>query len=150
MRKYERGDIKHVDWMDHLLFREMERINKVKTVHYVSKIFYIDINSNLQEESDKSKGFYLYIEMPVFDFPLVYDEDLYDLEFPMCARAAETSFIKVVDFDMFRENPVENKHRKLVRSHRNGPMDRDLKPNAKIRDDLNVYFFMFFGRICQI
>ena len=46
---------------------------------------------------------------------------------------------RIVDLDMFRDNPVENKHRKLVRSHRNGPIDRDLKPNSKIRDDLNVY-----------
>jgi phosphatidylinositol 3-kinase len=81
--------------------------------------------------------------MPVFDFPLVYDEDLYDLDFPMFTRAAEASFIKVVDLEMFRENPVENKHRKLVRSHRNGPMDRDLKPNSKIRDDLNVGILIF-------
>ena len=64
--------------------------------------------------------------MPVFDFPLVYDETLYDLDMPMCARASESSVIKVVDMDMFRENPVENKHRKLVRSHRNGPMVRNV------------------------
>lgn len=34
------------------------------------------------------------------------------------------------------ENPVEDKHRRLVRSHRSSPYDRELKPNAKIRDDL--------------
>lgn len=44
----------------------------------------------------------------------------------------------VVDPDFQRENPVEAKHRRLVRSHRNGPLDRDLKPNPKIRDELNV------------
>jgi phosphatidylinositol 3-kinase len=37
-----------------------------------------------------------------------------------------------------RDNPAENKHRRLVRSHRTGLLDRDLKPNAKIRDELNV------------
>lgn len=36
-----------------------------------------------------------------------------------------------------RENPAESKHRRLVRSHRTGVMDRDLKPNAKVRDELN-------------
>ncbi|CAD6502058.1 BgTH12-02301 [Blumeria graminis f. sp. triticale] len=36
-----------------------------------------------------------------------------------------------------RDNPVESKHRRLVRSHRTGLMDRDLKPNAKVRDELN-------------
>lgn len=44
----------------------------------------------------------------------------------------------VLDPDFQRENPVEAKHRRLVRSHRNGPLDRDLKPNPKIRDELNV------------
>lgn len=44
----------------------------------------------------------------------------------------------VVDPDVFRENPVEDKNRRLVRSHRSGPLDRDLKPNAKIRDELSV------------
>ncbi len=48
------------------------------------------------------------------------------------------SIIRVADLDMFRENLIENKHRKQVRSQRNGATDRDLKPNSKIRDDLNV------------
>lgn len=39
---------------------------------------------------------------------------------------------------MERENPVEDKHRRLVRSHRSSPYDRELKPNAKIRDELGV------------
>ena len=39
---------------------------------------------------------------------------------------------------MTRENPVEDKHRRLVRSHRSSPYDRELKPNAKIRDELGV------------
>jgi phosphatidylinositol 3-kinase len=36
-----------------------------------------------------------------------------------------------------RDNPAESKHRRLVRSQRTGVMDRDLKPNAKVRDELN-------------
>ena len=30
-----------------------------------------------QEESTKSNNFYLYLEMPIFDFPLVYDEKVF-------------------------------------------------------------------------
>ena len=38
-----------------------------------------------------------------------------------------------------RDNPAESKHRRLVRSqHRNGMLDKDLKPNAKVRDELNT------------
>ena len=36
-----------------------------------------------------------------------------------------------------KDNPAENKHRRLVRGSRSGALDRDLKPNAKIRDELN-------------
>lgn len=43
-----------------------------------------------------------------------------------------------MDPDITRENPVEDKHRRLVRSHRSSPYDRELKPNAKIRDELGV------------
>ncbi len=42
----------------------------------------------------------------------------------------------MLDPDVARENPVEDKHRRLVRSHRSGPYDRELKPNAKIRDSI--------------
>ena len=38
----------------------------------------------------------------------------------------------------FQENLVESKHHKLARSLRSGPTDRDLKPNAATRDQLNV------------
>lgn len=81
---------------------------------------------------------FLFLDMPVYDFPLVYDERKYVNHFPVCTYANEASIIRVTDLDMFRENPVENKHRKQVRSQRNGPIDRDLKPNSKIRDDLKV------------
>lgn len=37
-----------------------------------------------------------------------------------------------------KDNPAESKHRRLVRNQRTGVLDRDLKPNAKIRDELNT------------
>ena len=39
-----------------------------------------------------------------------------------------------------KDNPAESKHRRLVRHHRTGVLDRDLKPNAIIRDELNVRY----------
>lgn len=50
----------------------------------------------------------------------------------------DSSLWSVVDPDVTHENPVEDKHRRLVRSHRSSPYDRELKPNAKIRDELGV------------
>lgn len=56
------------------------------------------------------------------------------------ALNALSSIYIVEDHEIARENPVEAKHRRLVRSHRNSPLDRELKPNPKIRDELNVRF----------
>jgi hypothetical protein len=54
------------------------------------------------------------------------------------ATWADTQFWQVIDPEVARENPVEDKHRRLVRSHRTSPYDRELKPNAKDRDELSV------------
>jgi phosphatidylinositol 3-kinase len=46
--------------------------------------------------------------------------------------------IRIYDPEVgFRSNPVEEKHRALMRGHRSALVDRDLKPNARNRDDLN-------------
>lgn len=56
----------------------------------------------------------------------------------------------VIDPEIGRENPVEDKHRRLVRSHRTGPLDRELKPNADIRDDLNVSSIVYENPFRQL
>lgn len=57
----------------------------------------------------------------------------------------DSSLWSIVDPDIVHENPVEDKHRRLVRSHRSSPYDRDLKPNAKNRDELAVMSHDFFA-----
>lgn len=57
---------------------------------------------------------------------------------------SENAFWTIIDPEVARDNPVEDKHRRLVRSHRSGPYDRELKPNAKIRDELAV------SRLCPM
>ncbi|KXS19899.1 phosphatidylinositol 3-kinase [Gonapodya prolifera JEL478] len=115
MRRYERGDVQRLDWLDNLAFREIEKVNA--------------------KEVASSKNLYLYIDLPQFDFPLVYQEREYSN--PVSSRLADAEIVIVADPEAFLENIYEGKHRRLVRSHRNGPMDRDLKPNARIRDELN-------------
>jgi hypothetical protein len=56
----------------------------------------------------------------------------------------DSNLWSIVDPDIVHENPVEDKHRRLVRSHRSSPYDRDLKPNAKNRDELAVRLHAFF------
>ncbi|KAL0954695.1 hypothetical protein HGRIS_003644 [Hohenbuehelia grisea] len=131
VKKYERGDLPKSDWLDKLAFRKMEEIHAAET--------------------EKSENLFLYIDLPRFDFPVVFSEpEQIGLQLPIpvpnntTAPALSSSFAhdphlwSVVDPDVARENPVEDKHRRLVRSHRSGPYDRELKPNAKIRDELNV------------
>jgi hypothetical protein len=67
------------------------------------------------------------------------------------ASGTGNNIITVEDPEIARENPVEAKHRRLVRSHRNGPLDRELKPNPKIRDELAVRTDLVIERIpCSI
>ncbi|GAA5875731.1 hypothetical protein JCM8547_007052 [Rhodosporidiobolus lusitaniae] len=143
VKKHERGDIPRLDWLDKLAFRQIEKIHKA--------------------ESEKSENLFLYIDLPRFDFPVVFSEPEYPLPVlssltlsnalapPATSNAsalgassaastsasAEASLFTIVDPEIVRKNPVEAKHRRLVRDHRNGPLDRELKPNAKIRDELN-------------
>ncbi|GAA5908761.1 hypothetical protein JCM6882_008200 [Rhodosporidiobolus microsporus] len=142
VKKHERGDIPRLDWLDKLAFRQIEEIHKA--------------------ESEKSENLFLYVDLPRFDFPVVFSEPEYPLPVlssstlsstlspPSMTNAsaqgstitpstssAEASLFTIVDPEIVHKNPVEAKHRRLVRDHRNGPLDRELKPNAKIRDELN-------------
>ena len=49
---------------------------------------------------------------------------------------SDSSLWQIVDPDVARENPIEDKHRRLIRSHRSDALDRELKPNHKGRDEL--------------
>ncbi|KAK0480262.1 atypical/PIKK/PI3K protein kinase [Armillaria novae-zelandiae] len=133
VKKYERGDLPKSDWLDKMTFRKMEEVHAAET--------------------QKSDNLYLYIDLPRFDFPVIFNEPE-----PPPQPAASTSSVpppptpvagasssathdshhlwSIIDPDIARENPVEDKHRRLVRSHRSGPYDRELKPNAKIRDSI--------------
>nr|KAJ3421241.1 Phosphatidylinositol (PI) 3-kinase [Polyrhizophydium stewartii] len=117
MRKFERGDIPHVDWMDRLAAQEIKKIGRM--------------------EAKTHRNMHLYIELPQFDFPVVFNEKEYLLPPNITLRQFGFDVVPIFDPEHFNDNPIENKHRKLARSHRNGPLDRELKPNAKLRDDLN-------------
>ncbi|KAF9243548.1 phosphoinositide 3-kinase family, accessory domain-containing protein [Melanogaster broomeanus] len=133
VKKYERGDLPKSDWLDKMAFRKMEEIHAAETA--------------------KSENMFLYIDLPRFDFPVIFSEAEAQntpssstppttiAQTPVAPAlppsfAADPHLWAVLDPEMARENPVEDKHRRLVRSHRSSPYDRELKPNAKIRDEL--------------
>ncbi|KAF8322549.1 phosphatidylinositol 3-kinase [Clavulina sp. PMI_390] len=137
MKKFERDELPKLDWLDTLAFRKMEEVRTVS------------------EETEKSDNLFLYIDLPKFDFPIIFSEPepvvhpptpsgaATPLPPPTAAPAlinmnADPHLWVVIDPEMARTNPVEDKHRRLVRSHRSGPLDRELKPNAKLRDELNA------------
>ncbi|KAJ4493031.1 atypical/PIKK/PI3K protein kinase [Lentinula edodes] len=138
VKKYERGDLPKSEWLDKITFRKMEEVHAAET--------------------QKSETLFLYIDLPRFDFPVIFSEPEY-LANPTSSSAlsrpplppppptptqpVSTSFASdnthlwsIIDPEIARENPVEDKHRRLVRSHRSGPYDRELKPNAKDRDNI--------------
>ena len=139
MKRHEQGDLPRIDWLDNIVFRKIEQLN----------ISSKSATNNTASLSARGEVF-LYIDFPRFDFPIIFS----DYEYPEPAVAMSLAGMIttrgvieegeggpanfVADAEIARDNPVEAKHRRLVRSHRNGPLDRDLKPNAKIRDELNV------------
>ncbi|KAF9977181.1 Phosphatidylinositol (PI) 3-kinase [Actinomortierella ambigua] len=131
MKKLDRGDIVRSEWLDNLAFRQIEKIHK--------------------KHAAQSNNMLLHIDLPKFDFPVIFDEHVYRR--PSGSNSLSGSVANIVqssgppsgipsplfiveDPEIARDNPVENKHRRLVRSHRNGPLDRELKPNPKIRDEI--------------
>ncbi|KAL1751342.1 kinase-like domain-containing protein [Schizophyllum commune] len=133
VKKYERGDLPKSDWLDKLAFRKMAEVHAVR-----------------KEETKKSENLFLYIDLPRFDFPVIYSEKEAPKFTPNAVSpsphtphatsslSADAHLWSIVDPDMVRENPIEDKHHRLVRSHRSGPYDRELKPNAKLRDELGI------------
>lgn len=138
VKRHEQGDLPRLDWLDNLAFRKIEQLH-----------------TSIKSNGQVSEDVFVYIDFPRFDFPVIFSENEYPPPLSglhlstlnlMTNGVIETGeggpVCSVWDPEAIKDNPVEAKHRRLVRSHRNGPLDRDLKPNAKIRDELNVIPFL--------
>ncbi|RWS23618.1 phosphatidylinositol 3-kinase catalytic subunit type 3-like isoform X1, partial [Leptotrombidium deliense] len=118
-KRYHNGHIPKIDWLDKLTFLEIERL--------------------AQEEKTNSNHMYLSIEFPKVmvdnvEHNVVYFEKNAE---ESCNLSCDSDLIVIPDAEMLLENLVESKHYKLSRSIRSGLTDRDLKPNAQVRDQLN-------------
>ncbi|KAJ1735374.1 Phosphatidylinositol (PI) 3-kinase [Coemansia biformis] len=116
LRRYDDGDVPHVDWLDALA---MERIGEIR-----------------DQEREQTDGLYIHVAFPRFDFAVAFGEA--PLDDPLAAQPQDPGYCMVFDPEMYRDNPAEGKHRRLLRGYRSGPLDRELKPNASIRDQLNT------------
>jgi phosphatidylinositol 3-kinase len=181
-KKHEMGEIPRVDWLDQLVFRGFEKkglqsakssLKLLQRQHSLGTESAASNGEDAHYSPDESPGpslFTLNIELPRFDFPVVFADHEYppppvsslqhlsasqsaivlkpppEVQFgPGINGVGETDagyggrLIRVYDPEVgARDNPAESKHRRLVRSqHRHGILDKDLKPNAKVRDELN-------------
>lgn len=181
-KKHEMNEIPRVEWLDQLVFRGAER-RGLKVARSSIKMGQRQ-SAALKDGTDKQgqnggaegenglpprpgpSKFSLNVELPRFDFPVVFA----DYEYPpppissfqhlsasqsniITKPPPEVSYgpgingpeerdriIRIYDPEVgAKDNPAESKHRRLVRSqHRHGILDKDLKPNAKVRDELNM------------
>lgn len=173
IKNHEMGEIPRIDWMDQMVFRQLERLKlnadeaarKRAVLLKANKYQHPAGEEDEEDEEDfDDENFTLYIEFPRFDHPIVWSDHEYppppissypqnapgnangalkplpEVRFgPGIEGADGEGVIRIYDPEVGQTgNPCEDKHRRLIRSHRTGIMDRDLKPNPKIRDDLNI------------
>ncbi|KAL2180901.1 kinase-like domain-containing protein [Thermothelomyces heterothallicus CBS 202.75] len=176
-KKHEMGEIPRVDWLDQLVFRGFEKRGLQSARSHTKsaqpqKAAQADALKD-GEDADSSpepSNFLLNVELPRFDFPIVFADHEYppppvssylhpsssqsnlvlrpppEIQLGPGINAAEDDegyggrLIRVYDPEVAaKDNPAESKHRRLIRGqHRNGILDKDLKPNAKVRDELNT------------
>lgn len=184
LKKHEMGEIPRVEWLDQLVFREIEKraqeVSRIsmKVPWHTGSQNSTGLSTNDSPGNKETSGteeiencfplenFTLNIELPRFDFPIVFADHEYPLPPISSLQHLSSSLSNIITkpapevhfgpgingFECYdiasrlrvydpevgaRDNPVESKHRRLVRSHRTGVVDRDLKPNAKVRDELN-------------
>nr|XP_023013306.1 phosphatidylinositol 3-kinase catalytic subunit type 3 isoform X1 [Leptinotarsa decemlineata] len=118
-KKHRNGHITKVDWLDRLTFRELEMIN--------------------EKEKRSSEYFYLVVEFPSITFNniphhIVHFEQNGE---EIISVKSHGDLVTSPDPEVLKENLVESKQHKLARSLRSGLCDKDVKPNAAMRDTLN-------------
>lgn len=119
---YHNGQTIKIDWLDKLTFLEMEKMTqKMKAV---------------------SKNMFLSVEFPkalienTIDVPIMYYET--SLEEQRNLQVPRNDLNVINDPELGLENIIEGKHHRLSRSARSCISDKDLKPNASVRDQLNA------------
>lgn len=74
VKKYERGDLPKSDWLDALAFRKMEEVHAA--------------------EAAKSESLFLYIDLPRFDFPVIFSELVRSLSHYTCRLYSYQALIR--------------------------------------------------------
>jgi phosphatidylinositol 3-kinase len=123
MNKFERGQVAHIEWLDSLTFKAIERI---------------------KEEESKRNGsthLHLIVDLRTFEHPVAFQELGANL-LMQSPISPSNELVTVWDPEVGRQNPSENKQLKLARSVTRVVIDRDLKPN--INERKYWHFFLFY------
>lgn len=154
IKKHENGDIVAVEWLDNLTFRKIEQINKAQTTD-VDFTLFIDLlqfdipivftdfkypppTIPTYQHSDFQEHQQLHQQQQAQNQQQQRQQQQQDSQgVQMRVQTGKFTTMKVYDPEQYRSDPIEQKYRKLERSHKDGPLDREIKPTAKIRDELN-------------
>lgn len=151
--KYENGEYPRSLWLDKLAISNIERSRNQGLRDSLSYEAY------RREDEDASAPYYLYVELPNFDTPIVFSDET--LELPPSSHNVHKDtgmnepvvpvFIQQVEFPMKRVHdpdfeqasvsdqvdPIEMKYHKLERNINNNTiLDKEVKPTPQIRDEL--------------
>lgn len=181
MKKHEMGEISESRWLDQMVFRQVEKLERQQIKDSIkSRRPALPVNGDTSGEHSEMQcadgdpdhvdgTFFLYIEFPRFDHPIVFTDHEYppppvsSIPAPHPLSAPGVNFkpppevqlgpgihsdglndtdgggrlIGIYDPEVgYADNPAETKHRRLVRGQQHA-LDRDLRPNPKMRDFLN-------------
>jgi phosphatidylinositol 3-kinase len=197
MKQHEMGEIPESKWLDQMVFRQIEKMERAQVKDSTRRkpgMQHLeaqngDANGSVptplcaEGDPDHVDGsFFLYIEFPRFDHPIVFTDHEYppppvsSIPIPATQTTSTVNFkpppevqlgpgihsdangasdtegtgtlIGIYDPELgYADNPAETKHRRLIRGQRNA-LDRDLKPNPKMRDFLNKV--MMYGPTVEL
>uniref|UniRef100_A0A0E0KZ76 phosphatidylinositol 3-kinase n=1 Tax=Oryza punctata TaxID=4537 RepID=A0A0E0KZ76_ORYPU len=113
VNKHERGQIQHVEWLDRLFFRAMDKA---------------------KEKCERTENLYpsLVVEFCSFEHRVVFQESGANFYAPAPVLLSN-QLVTVWDPELGRTNPSEHKQLKLARSLTRGIIDKDLKPSSNER-----------------
>jgi phosphatidylinositol 3-kinase len=75
MKDFERGDIAKVDWLDRMAFRQIEAVHAVSPLRRDAVLAWM-LTASVQAEAAKSDKLFLYVDLPKFNFPVVFSESV--------------------------------------------------------------------------
>lgn len=155
---------RHIEQLEHAVSKKLNESSRLHSQpkHTTEKA---KAGAPLAECVDPGQ-YFLYIDFPRFDHPIVFTDQEYPAP-PISTLQSQKGAVPEVQlkpppditlgpgindetqeagrliriFDPetgIKENPVENKYRRLTRINRDGTPDRDAKPSAKERDELSL------------